>query len=48
MIATYRLPEELRTRWLVLRRTRVADADAIFGACATDPEVTRYLWLATA
>lgn len=46
MSETYRLPEELRTRRLVLRRTRVADAEAIFRAYATDPEVTRYLgWL---
>lgn len=36
-------PDELRTERLLLRRPRLSDADAIFGAYARDPAVTRYM-----
>lgn len=38
-----RLPNLVRTERLVLRRPRRRDAPAIFGAYASDPEVTRHL-----
>jgi [ribosomal protein S5]-alanine N-acetyltransferase len=36
-------PEILKTKRLALRRPRASDADAIFRAYATDPDVTRFL-----
>lgn len=36
-------PERLETARLVLRRPRAADAEAVFGRYASDPEVTRYM-----
>jgi len=40
-------PETLRTGRLVLRRARLDDAQAVFDAYASDPEVTRYMtWTA--
>lgn len=39
----YRPPAELRTDRLRLRPSAVSDADAIFAAYATDPDVTRFL-----
>jgi ribosomal-protein-alanine N-acetyltransferase len=38
-----RPPEEIRTKRLLLRRPRPADAQAIFEEYASDPQVTRYL-----
>ena len=39
----YAVPETAETARLTLRRARVTDAEAIFRAYATDPEVTRFL-----
>lgn len=39
----YRLPDEIRTRRLLLRRASIDDAGAIFASYATDPDVTRFL-----
>ncbi len=36
-------PDEFRTSGLVLRKPTPSDAEALFRAYATDPEVTRYL-----
>ena len=36
-------PDEIRTPRLALRKPRLEDAQAIFDAYASDPEVTRYL-----
>lgn len=36
-------PDKIETKHLVLRRPRISDADDIFDAYASDPEVTRYL-----
>ena len=36
-------PETFRTSRLILRRITLADAEAIFGAYAQDPDVTRYV-----
>lgn len=38
-----KMPEQIETERLVLRRPRMEDAPAIFNGWAQDPEVTRYL-----
>lgn len=43
MSAPYRPPDRLRTERLILRPSALRDADAIYGAYATDPDVTRYV-----
>ena len=43
MTSCYAPPRTLRTARLRLRPSAVSDAEAIFAAYATDPEVTRYL-----
>lgn len=46
MTQMYRLPESFETDHYCLRRARIEDAQAIFDAYATDPEVTRFLgWM---
>jgi [ribosomal protein S5]-alanine N-acetyltransferase len=36
-------PERIETSRLILRKPALADADAVFGRYASDPEVTRFL-----
>jgi RimJ/RimL family protein N-acetyltransferase len=42
-LSAVKAPERIETTRLILRRPRLADAQAIFTRYATDPEVTRYV-----